>query len=57
MCSVAGPPLSFIECRYGWALAYQLFTSYLSKRFLYVAIAEEQSPVLAISAGVPQGAI
>ena len=37
--------------------AYQLFTSYLSERFLYVTTAEGQSSVLAVSAGVPQGAI
>ena len=40
-------------------LAYQLFTSYLSERtdFLYVTTAEGQSSVLAVSAGVLQGAI
>jgi len=46
-------PLSFTECRY----CSQFFTSYLSKYFSYVATAEEQSPVLAISAGIPQGEI
>ena len=38
-------------------LAYELFTSYLSDRFLYVAIREGQSFVLGVSAGVPQVAI
>ena len=38
-------------------LAYQLFTPYLSEHALYVATAEGQSSVLAVSAGVPQGTI
>ena len=38
-------------------LAYELFTSYLSDHFLYVATIEEQSSVLAVLAGVLQGAI
>ena len=38
-------------------LAYQLFTSYLSERVMYVATAKGQSSTLSISAGVPQGTI
>ena len=38
-------------------LAYQLFTSYLSERAMYVATADGQSSMLTVSAGVPQGAV